>query len=203
MSVQQLFLHKFLFNHHTDWLQTTTLAQSWSHCSVIIIPAMLALNASTPYFHWEYSLIWDGGWKHAGIPQGLGDLSKLLWELPLRQPTPPTPPYSKHTHIQKKKKNTNQTPLSAFCSLPSTWLKSHHPQTKVKKRGREREVGVEGGENGSYLWVSLSSMGCRNSSSGGSGKSSSEQQTWESERMWMRLRGCVITSHDMFPPLPV
>lgn len=55
-----------------------SLAQSWSHPSVIIIPAMLALNASTPYFHWEYSLIWDGGWKHAGIPQGLGDLSKLL-----------------------------------------------------------------------------------------------------------------------------
>lgn len=55
-----------------------SLAQSWSHRSVIIIPAMLALNTSTPYFHWEYSLIWVGGWKHAGIPQGLGDLSKLL-----------------------------------------------------------------------------------------------------------------------------
>lgn len=25
----------------------------------------------------------------------------------------------------------------------------------------------------------------------------------ESVRMWIRLGGCVITSHDMFPPVPV
>lgn len=101
-----------------------SLAESRSHCSIIIIPVILALNASTPHFHWE------AVWKQAGIPQGVSDLSKLRGT---QTPSEVGPFYSMHKF--------NKTASPPLLLLPSTWLKSHHPQTKWKKRGRERGWG--------------------------------------------------------------
>lgn len=56
------------------------------------------------------------------------------------------------------------------------------PSSTNKSEKREERYGR------GYLWLSL--LLCWKQ----------QQRTWESARMWICLRGCVITSHDMLPP---
>lgn len=115
------------------------------------------------------------------------DLSKLR-----RAQTPTATTHSRQYMHQETKHS------SSFSCLTFHMIKIPSSTNKVKKRGRER--GKEGGRQLS-LALSLSSVGCRNCNVGG--KNRSKQRSWEPVRMWILLRGCVITSHDMFPLLTV
>lgn len=134
--------------------------------------------ATSPGFHWEYS---QEGYSMRETPQGLPNFSKR----------------SQTAHCEKT--HTTSSALTFhMIKIPSS-------KNKVKKTGRWRAV--EGDWQLSFALshalslLSLFSVGCRKVDGGG--WNSSEEKSQEAVRMWVRLRGCVITSHDMFPPLPV
>lgn len=150
-------------------------------------------NAGTQSFHSSFPLRMQHELRLTVKPSGNppetdGELSKLTGThtLPLRRAL----------CIREQNKRAHPPHPPPLVRLPSTWLKTHHPQTKWKKKKEDREVGRE---NRGYLWLPLFSVG----SSSSRGRNSGEQRTWESVTMWICLRGCVITSDDMFPPLPL
>lgn len=118
-------------------------------------------------------------------PRGLTDLSKLReHKLPLRQA-----PYT----VSIRKQAPHPFLTFHMIKIPSS-------TDKVKKREEEeREVGETERRLSLALSLSLSPLWDAVAAAVAAGAAANLRV---SDPHWMCLRGCVITSHDMFPPLP-